>query len=203
MTTYDLNTLNQYKVNRPGETEVVRQRLYDFQVYPTAGATQFTFFALPIGQGITSSNGAVVGSAKTYADTNMELAGSLPRPKSFLMESIEIHFEPGSSAAANTFLPQNPSSFAAVAAAAIMEQISDVNVIRTAGWLELYIGSKTYLTEAPLGLFPPKVHAGLVAAVSSNSATTAEVAATAAYFAGRPYYMDPPITLESLQNFAI
>ena len=34
---YNLDTLAAYKVNRPGQAEVCRQRLYDFQLYPTAG----------------------------------------------------------------------------------------------------------------------------------------------------------------------
>lgn len=200
---YNLGTLDAYKVNRQGQAEVVRQRVYDFQLYPTAGQAQLTFFALPIGQGITSSLGAAVGAAKTYADTNMESAGQFARPKSYLCESIEIVLEPGSSAAANTFAHQPPNQFAAVAAAALLQQVADVNIIRISGWLEFYIGSKTYLWEAPLGSFPPKARLELDAAIASNSATTAEAAAVYAKWGGRPYYLDPPITLESLQNFAV
>lgn len=202
-TDYNVDTLNAYKVNRPGQAEVIRQRLYDFQLYPTAGQAQFTFFALPLGQGITSAVGGVVGSAKTYADTNMQGAGSLPRPISYLAESIEVVFEPGSVATANTFTPATPNQFAAVAALAVLAQLQDVNILRISGWLELFIGSKTYLTEAPLGTFPPKVRLDLDAAIASNSATTAEVAAVSSKWAGRPYYLDPPITLETLQNFAV
>jgi len=200
---YNVQTLAAYRVNQPGTAEVIRQRLYDFQVYPTAGQAQFTFFALPIGQGITSAQGAVVGSAKTYADTNMELSGALPRPKNYLVESVEVIFEPGSVATANTYVPALPNQFLAASAAAVLSQIQDVNLLRQSGWLEFYIGSKTYLYEAPLGVFPAKVRMELDAAVSSNSATTAEVAAVSAKWGGRPYYMDPPITLESLQNFAV
>lgn len=200
---YTLDTLNQYKVNRPGQSEAVRQRLYDFQLYPTAGQAQMTFFALPIGQGVTSSLGAVVGTSKTYADTNMENSGALPRPKSYLVESIEIVFEPGSSAAANTFLQTRPDAFLAAAAATVTAQLADINALRISGWLEFYIGSKTYLWEAPLGAFPPKVRLEMDAAIASNSATTAEIALMAAKFGGRPYYLDPPITLDSLQNFAV
>lgn len=200
---YTVDTLNAYKVNRPGQAEVIRQRLYDFQLYPTAGQAQMTFFALPVGQGVTSSLGAVVGTAKTFADTNMEVPGSLPRPKSYLIESIEIAFEPGSSAAANTFLQAAPNVFLAAAAAAVLAQLSDINAVRLSGWLELYIGSKIYLTEAPLGVFPPKVKMELDAAIASNSATTAEVGAVSAKWGGRPYYLDPPIALESMQNFSV
>lgn len=200
---YDLAMLSNYAVNRPGQAEVIRQRLYDFQVYPTAGSVQFTFFAIPIGQAGTSSSGLVNTGTKTYADTNMETSGSLPRPKSYLVESIEIMFEAGSVSTAGTYTVQSPALFIAVAAVTQTRQVDDVNIIRQSGWLEFYIGSKTYLYEAPLGVFPPKVHLEIDAAVASNSATTAEVSVTAAKWGGRPYYMDPPITLESLQNFAV
>ena len=199
---YNLETLNAYKINRPGAGEAVRQRMYDFLLYPTAGQNQLTFFALQLGQGVTSSLGAVVGSAKTYADTNMEVSGALPRPKSYLLESIEIVLEPGSSAAANTFTHASPNQSVAVASIASLAQLSDVNILRVSGWFELYIGSKTYLWEAPLGTFPPKVRFEMDAAIANNSATTFEVAAIAGKWGGRPYYMDPPITLESMQNFA-
>lgn len=200
---YTTQTLNDYMVNRPGQAEVIRQRLYDFQLYPTAGQAQLTFFQLPIGQGITSSLGAAVGSAKTYADTNMESSGLLPNPKAYLAESIEIILEPGSSAAANTFAHAPPNVFAVAAALTVLNQIQDVNIIRVSGWLEFYIGSKTYLYEAPLGTFPPKVRMEIDGMIASNSATVAEVGAVVGRWAGRPYYLDPPISLASLQNFAM
>lgn len=203
MDNYDLVELDRYRVNRPGQAEVVRQCLYDFNLYPTAGQAQLAFFQNPIGQGVTSSLGAAVGAPKGYADTNMQLAGQLPRPVSQLVESIEVVVEPGASAAANTFTHANPALFAVAAAAAVMAQIADVNIIRISGWLEFFIGSKTYLYEAPLGKFPPKVKLELDAAVASNSATVGEVAAVSAKFSGRPYYLDPKITLDSLQNFNV
>ncbi len=200
----NLNTLNQYKVNRNG-AEVIRQRLYDFQLYPTAGQALMTFFSTPIGQGKTSSTGNVAGTVKTYADTNMEVGGQLPSPKAYLAESIEIIFEPGSVSTTDTFTHQPPNVFNATAAAAVLAQLQDVNIVRISGWLEFYIGSKTYLYEAPLGTFPQKVFLDLSAAVGTagTNAQPAEVAAVAAHWGGRPYYLDPPITLDSQQNFAI
>ena len=80
-----LGDLQQYNVNRPGQIEGIRSSLYDFQTYAAAGTTtQYTFFQVPVGQ-----------SSKTLADTNMEAAGSLPSPKSFLVESIEVCIFPG------------------------------------------------------------------------------------------------------------
>jgi hypothetical protein len=59
--------------------DVIVEPRYDTVLYPAAGATQLTFFALPRGQGNTSfqtAGGTTI--AKTYADTNMDLAGQLP-----------------------------------------------------------------------------------------------------------------------------
>jgi hypothetical protein len=200
---YSLNILNQFAVNRPGSSEVIRMPLYDYQLYPAPGAAQFTFFQQPIGQGLASSPGAPVPSAKTYADTNMESAGLLPRPKSQLIESIEVVFEPGSVATAGTYTPAVVASFNAVAAAALLDLINDVNTMRQSGWLELYIGSKVYLWQGPLGSFPPQTRLELDAAIASNSATTAEIAVATAKFGGKPFFLDPPITLESMQNFSV
>jgi hypothetical protein len=64
--------LKQYK-------DVIVEPRYDTVLYPAAGSTLLTFFALPRGQGNTSfqtAGGAAI--AKTYADTNMDLAGQLP-----------------------------------------------------------------------------------------------------------------------------
>lgn len=198
-----LAQLERYRVNRSGLTEAVRQSLYDFQLYPAAGSTNLTFFSNPVGQGITSSLGATVGTVKTIHDTNMELSGQLPAGKGFYAESIEVLFEPGASASANTFTQATPNRFIAVAALAEMSQLADINALRISGVLRFYIGAKDYLVEAPLGMFPPKVKLELDAAVSSNSATTALNAAISGKFGGRPYYLDPPISLLPNQNFSV
>lgn len=195
-----------YDVNRIGEVEGLRQTLYDFQLYPLAGSLGINFFANPQGAGVTTSPGAAVGSAKTIHDTNMELSGQLPNPKSFLVESIEIVFWPGNSAAANTFTQQPPYDFVAVPTDLVPLSaggVSDVwNVLNT-GHLQFFIGSKSYLDEAPLHRFPPKSFVGVDGAVATNSATTAALAVAAARSMGRPYFLDPPIFLRPTQNFRV
>lgn len=59
--------------------DVIVEPRFDTVLYPAAGSTLLTFFALPRGQGNTSFQTAG-GTAipKTYADTNMDLAGQLP-----------------------------------------------------------------------------------------------------------------------------
>ena len=194
---------NSRRVTNPSQSEVVRQRLYDYQLYPTAGATQFAFFQQPIGQGITSAVGGTVGSGKTQWDTNMELGGTLPSGKAFLIESIEVFFMPGSVSTANTYTPIKPLEFNATASATVGGQLADVNQIYQSGMLELNILSKNYLRETPLIAFPPKTQFNLDVGIASNSATTAVNVAENMRAAGRPYYIDPTIALQPAVNFEV
>lgn len=176
-----LDQLQQYNVNRAGSIEAVRASLYDFQVYAAAGQTSLTFFQVPQGQG-----------GKTKSDTNMEAAGSLPAPKQFLIESIECHFYPGSPV----------DAFTAVAAA-LPVQGQDVYDVMKSGWLDLFIGSKSYLTEAPIGRFPPSTGMKLTGSATSNSATTGITKSEYATFGGQIYKLSPEILLVPTQNFNV
>ncbi len=201
-----LSEVKAYEVNRRGEVEGVRQTLYDFQLYPLAGSLQLNFFQNPQGQGVTSSPGAAVGSAKTIWDTNMEQAGTLPNPKGFLVESIEVLYYPGNSGVANTFTQQPPYDFIAVPTDLLPLSAggcSDVWNVLNAGHLQFFIGSKSYLDEAPLSRFPPKTFVGIDGALASNSATTSSLALAAARSMGRPYFLDPPVFLMPTQNFRV
>lgn len=191
------------RVTNPNQSEVIRQRLYDYQLYATAGTTQLSFFAQAIGQGVTSALGATVGAVKSLWDTNLQVASTLPSGQAYMIESIEVLFLPGSVSTANTYTPANLSLFAAVAAATVAGPINDVNTFYQSGMLELNILNKNYVRETPLMAFPPKAHLALDAASASNSATTAEIAQVLAKAGGRPYYLDPPITLQPAVNFEV
>ena len=194
----------QGRVTNPGQSEIIRQRLYDFSLYPAAGVQRLAFFQLAVGQGITSALGATVGTTKTLADTNIEGGGgTLPSGKSFLMESIEVLFLPGSVATANTYTPQTIASFTAVAAQAVVAAFNDINTFYQGGTLQLNVLSKNYLTETPLLSFPPKASFDYSGAIASNSATTAVVQAGIAKATGRPYYIEPRITLNPAVNFEV
>ena len=172
--------LRAFDVNRRGMVEAIRQSQYDFQTYPAAGTTQLIFFQVPQGQG-----------GKTKDDTNLEIAGSLPRPKEFLIESIEIYFFPGVDIA-QIGAPSVAASWA-----------NDVQAIGEAGFGDLFIGSKSYLTEAPVQRFAPKTR--LYAEAAASDSTTLGAAQNVrfdyAVWAGRPYYLDPEIRLIHTQNF--
>ncbi len=191
------------RVTNPGSSEIIRQRLYDFQIYPLAGLTQMSYFANPVGQGIGSALGSTVGAAKTQLDTNMEMGGTLPSGKEFMIESIEVLFLPGSVATINTYTIAALSLFAAVSTASLIGQLNDINSFYQSGMLELNVLSKNFLRETPLMAFPPKAHIDISAALSSTSATTGITAGVLGKAVGRPYYVEPNITLQPAVNFEV
>lgn len=199
----DLTTFRRYMVNQLGSVEVIRQSLYDTAIYPVAGLTALSFFQTPIGQGVNSASPGNAGAAKNLSDTNMTLAGQLPSPQGFWVESIELTIEPGSSAAANTFAIQAPAAFNAVAAATLQAGEHDVFSIATTGVLQLTVGTKPYLQEAPLLRFPPKARWEMDALVDSSSATVGEIVKAKARAGGRPYYLTPGIPIMTGQNFNV
>jgi hypothetical protein len=196
---------NSRRVTNPSQSEIVRQRFYDYQLYPTAGSTQFTFFSAPVGQGLTSALGGTAGASKTLWDTNLELPNTLPSGKAFMIESIEVLFYPGSVSTANTYTLASPVVFNAAASAATLAQLADVNSFYQSGMLELNILSKNYLRETPMIAFPPKTNFALDVAVASAGTNAAPnvVAAVNGRAAGRPYYISPEIALQPAVNFEV
>lgn len=203
MATPSAADFNNARVTNNQQSEVVRQRFFDYLLYATAGVAQLIFFSQPIGTGITTAQGAVVGSTKTPWDTNLVLGNQLPSGANYLIDSIEVLFTPGSSAAANTYLPKVVQEFIAAAVTTIGNSTNDVNSFYQGGMLELNILSKNYLRETPLLAFPPKAHFDGFVALANNSATTSEVSQAFMKASGRPYYVDPRISLQSAVNFDV
>jgi len=176
-----LDQLVYYNPNRPDSTEAIWQPFYDYQTYGTAGSTSFTFFQVPNGQ-----------SSKTYADTNMELAGQFPAPTAFLCTAIMVFFAPGAAA-----------SITGTAAAASANWNDVVNVAN-AGYLELTIGSKPYLRDAPIGKFAPNftINGSSAIAIGSGQTTISQVQTGYARAAGR-YYEITPFLIPQSQNFNV
>jgi hypothetical protein len=183
-----------------GMSEVIRQRYYDRILYGQAGVQSLNFFALPIGQGVTTALGATVGSAKTIQDTNLEQANMIPNGKQFLIESIELKFEPGGSASANTYTVPNYGDFTAVAADGTFGLTQDVMTFWTAGLFQLNILSKNYLQEW-VHAFPPKTAMNGFTSQGNNSATTGSNIIQYADNYGRPYWLDPMLTLQPMVQF--
>ena len=187
----DFNQLQTFQVNRPGEYEGTRQTLYDFQAYPAAGTTSLNFFQVPQGQ-----------SGKTIADTNMETAGTLPAPKHFLVQSIELFFQPADD-------PVTVNNASDDEDAVVPNYTNDLLKFANGGALDFFIGSKSYLQEAPLGRFPPKtkLRNAFAASLQSRQAVNADShnQVTMDYSAmdGRPYFINPNILLTPTQNFNV
>jgi hypothetical protein len=169
-----------FAVNRYDEKEGIIQPLYDYQAYAVAGQTQLIFFQVPAGQG-----------GKTMADTNMTNAGQLPAPKSFLIQGIEIKFWSG----------VTPGTFGAQAAA---DYVNDVNAVLKSGHFQLFIGSKPYLDEAPLDVFPPSTRMCVDGALADGTTLAADSQSMIQYASGcgRTYTMSP-LFLPSNQNFQV
>jgi hypothetical protein len=191
------------RVANPAQAEIIRQTLYDFQIYPGAGTQSLTFFQQPVGQGFTSALGATAATGKTTWDTNMQLGGQLPSGMQFLAESIEVMFYPGSVSTTNTFTVDTLTFFLAAASAVPTMQVDDASAFYQSGLLTFNILNKIYLQETPLGRFPPKTQLQLPGAIASNSATTSEVGFARAFADGRPYYLEPPILLQPAMNWSV
>lgn len=185
-----MSQLTRYDVNRRDEFEVVREPLYDILTYAAAGQTTLTFFQNPIGQG-----------GKTIEDTNMELAGSLPQPKNFLIETIEVYFFPGD-------LPVTEESDLATALLG-PDFSNDVYTAYKLGSLDLFIGSKSYVNQGPLMRFPPRTRLdtqfGFMGQMKQAIAAdeTTSVSGDYASATGRPFILAPRIRLISQQNFSV
>lgn len=200
--------LAKWAVVQPDMVEAVRQPLYDTQIYPTAGQTRMLFFQNPQGQGVSAQQGAP--GTKTLADTNMESAGQLPSPKAFLCTSIEVIFDPGSVSTANTWSPQAVSApGTAVVTSFTIGQLlgagalNDVNQVMLSAFLDFFIISKSYLTNARLDSFPPKSHVAFDGSVSAGGTLSAAAVGCAGRAVGRPFYVNPPVLLLPNTNFVV
>lgn len=174
-----LRQLEQYNVNVEGQPEVIYQPIYDFQVYPAAGVTELAFYAVPQGQ-----------AAKTFDDTNMELAAALPVPVNMAITDMQVWFFPGTVVSAT--------------GAIVAANWNDSEAVLTGGNLQLVIGSKEYLVDAPLMKFPPTSRLAGQAALSDTTTAAAARVTVIDYAsaAGRTYDL-VPLRLISQQNFVV
>jgi len=192
----NLSAAQNYAVNIDSY-ETITQSLFDSAPYPTTGINQLTFYQLPVGSGV----GVISGNAKTPEDTNMAAAGNMPAMQAYIITSLEIEVQPGVT-----------TSFAAAAlpsffgTAAIMSGINDVYKIRSTGYLNLQIGSKSYMQEGPLMKFPASNDFEVGGAMAN--ATTAAASQFSASVYGKavgPSYVLTPNNLLLIpnQNFAL
>ncbi len=158
------------RVNNPNLSEVIYQPFYDYQVLAAAGAATQLFFQTPQGQ-----------SGKTLADTNMDLAGQLPKGQAFSITGIQVEVLPG----------------VGIDDAAVTEFSDDVYETLKGGALELKIGSKVYVAQGNLMKFPPVNR--LTGAVSTGLITQQIQYLQST---GREFSV-VDLLLESSQNFSV
>lgn len=178
-----LDSLARYNPNLPNSVEGVWQPFYDFQTYAQAGQTELLFFQVPQGQ-----------SSKTRADTNMTNAGMFPSPTALFVTGIMVPFFP---------LNVESQSGTPRAATSWLDAVDEAQ----SGYLEFSIGSKTYLTDAPLGKFPPNFTVQGPAAFALMPTTAGLTAPQSldvnfARAQGR-YYEITPFLIPATQNFQV
>lgn len=175
-----VDALSQYNPNRPNATEAIWQPFYHFQSYAAAGQTSLTFFQQPKGQ-----------LANGYADTNMEAAGFFPAPTAFLCTAVMIAFFPAG----------NPSS-TSVTQIAASSYWNDAVAVANTGYVEMLIGSKVYLRDAPTGKFPPNFTVNGVYGGYGTMTASAVGSTGFARAAGR-YCEITPFLIPQSQNFNV
>lgn len=174
-----ISALSQYNPNRPDATEAVWQPFYHFQSYAAAGQTSLTFFQTPKGQ-LTAG----------YADTNMEAAGQFPAPTAFLCTAIMVAFFPAG----------NPSVTGTQGV--VSAYWNDATAVANTGYLEMLIGSKVYMRDAPTGKFPPNFTVNGVFG-GYGTATAAAIAQVGFARAAGRYCEITPFLIPQSQNFNV
>jgi len=164
------NAFQRARVNIPGIIEVIEQPLYDYQTLAATAVASQKFFQTPQGQ-----------NGKSIADTNMELAGQLPKGQAFAITGIQVEVLPGLD----------------IDAAAASEFANDVYAVLKGGALALRIGSKVYTVQGNLMKFPP---VNRLAGFASTGLVTQQIQYVQA--GGREFKVID-LLLESSQNFSV
>lgn len=184
--------LARYRSYVPGVDDVIWQPLYDYLVYPTAGALTFNFFSAQQGAGTTSGFGAT--GSKTALDTNMQLSGQLGAGNQFLCLGIEVEFFAGSLPASQT--AAQPTN------AQISQGTNDVYSVLRNGGLLLTIQNRPYAQDAPLIKFPTQSYLTGWSAASNGANATASIQVNYASGCGASYNI-VPILITQNQAFGV
>jgi hypothetical protein len=172
-----IRDMNSYMVNMPNTVETIKWTLYDILAYGAGGFTSATFFQRAVGSG-----------GITKASTNMVTPGSIPRGQQFAITGIEV---------------QLYSDAADITAAAVAPlQIEEYYEVMTApAYLELTIGSKPYVIEAPLIKFAPHQRVQIDVATATTTAAT-NISTGLAQVVGESFDLVPLLLIPN-QNFDV
>jgi len=192
-----------HTVGVPGQKDVIWGPLYDSQAYPSAGALQFTFFALPQGQGTSSAPG-VGAVAKTVLDTNIITNNQLSLGNEFYAIGSETLFMPGVNNSTSTPFGIEPG-IGDEADTAVGAFVNDIWNVGQGGVKVLTIGTdRKYINDTPLNMFPPATRLAGFAALAKPGATSTGLGAEISYavWSGEPYTL-VPIYIQSTQQFTL
>ncbi len=154
--------------------DVIVEPRYDTNTILAAGTTLLTYFANPIGQGLSAFGGAA--TAKTLADTNMELAGQLPAGYNFVVLGYRVQ-------------------------PAFRLTQADAAQWSTGAWFTFTIGSKPYC-RVPLDTLP--AGAGPFGFYTQAAAATAALASHGYPTLANSYQIGKkPLELQQTQNFQV
>lgn len=165
--------------------------LYDSATYTSGTTTSIQFFVTPRGQGTTSAPGAT--GAKSFADTNLQLAGQLARGNRFYCTGLEFQLFPG----------VNPGR-GAVADSTAGFFVNDIYLLAKAGFVQFTIQNRDYIVDGPILNFPSINRIGGFTGSSTNLTTGAATYSEVSYAAvqGAPYTL-LPLYIEETQAFSV
>jgi len=179
-------TIDAFMVNVPGVTETIWKPLYDIQTYPAAGSLSLSFFQRAVGT-----------SGITKAATNMLQAGQIPRGQEFLITGIEVQLLSNEA--------DITTNSASDATAVDPVQAEEYYKVLTNGFLDLQIGSKSYLDVAPLVKCCPRQYVDFEASITNTDSTASTLTSASSGLAQvRGMSFDiVPLLLVANQNFSV
>jgi hypothetical protein len=189
-----LAALARYNI-APGKDEIFKDSLYDSVAYAAAGQTSLSYFSSPVGQGTGFG-----GGTKTYSDTNMDLAGQLSAGTGFLIDRIEVEFQPTTP----SVTADMPAVFGAQRACQL---VNDAYVFGRSGYLS-FTGpnNKVLLINGPMYRFPSVKNFEVDGALADVTTAGASLQSRTQFarWTGEPFDLFPvPIWLDSNMKFGI
>lgn len=191
-----VSALERYQV-LPMADELYQSSIYDSAPYPAAGITAIPYFSNQQGQA-----GGIGGGNKTYTDTNLDMPSQLSQGTGFLVEQIEVEFQPARPTPAN--VKDMPAFFGA---GQTHQLINDIYVFGCSGFLEFKgPNNKTFILDGPMNRFPSSRNFN--SSVAFSDATTLAAAqqsrAGFAHWSGQPFNLHPvPIYLDPSMKFGV
>lgn len=165
--------------------EFLRYNLYSSVALAGGGATplprQIECFNYLRGQTVPGAGGAAI--AATAYHTNMQAVRTLPKPKTFVLETLRTLIVPLDFASGSPAVTDDTVG----AANANLDQVDDITLITQALTLNFRIGEKDYV-DAPLYMIPSNIGiAGVSAMAHANAAGVSTAQRVAINTAGRAW----------------